>query len=108
MGTNFLERMTDAMAESLVGTDIKGAQNIKVLGHLTDPLTNSIINVSIFTMLIELFTKWFHEVPITIFLNNLEQSCFLVLFNKLMRLVKEFMKIQSLGICMNFEKPCLE
>ena len=70
MGTNFLERMTDAMAESLVGTDIKGAQNIKVLGHLTDPLTNSIINVSIFTMLIELFTKWFHEVPITNFLNN--------------------------------------
>ena len=49
MGTNFMERMTDAMAESLVGTDIKGAQNIKVLGHLTDPLTNSIINVSIFT-----------------------------------------------------------
>ena len=44
-----MERMTGAMAESLVGTDIKGAQNIKVLGHLTDPLTNSIINVSIFT-----------------------------------------------------------
>ena len=59
-----MERMTDAMAESLVGTDIKGAQNIKVLGHLTDPLTNSIINVSIFTMLIELFTEWFRGLPI--------------------------------------------
>ena len=65
-----MERMTDAMAESLVGTDIKGAQNIKVLGHLTDPLTNSIIKVSVFTMLI-VFTKWFHKFPITIFLNNL-------------------------------------
>ena len=58
-----MERMTDAMAESLVGTDIKGAQNIKVLGHLTDPLTNSIINVSI-------FTKWFHKFPIINLLNN--------------------------------------
>ena len=70
MGTNFMERMTDAMAESLVGTDIKGAQNIKVLGHLTDPLTNSIIKVSIFTMLI-LFIKWFYKFPITFLLNNL-------------------------------------
>ena len=64
-----MERMTDAMAESLVGTDIKGAQNIKVLGHLTDPLTNSIIKVSIFTTLI-VFTNWFHKFPIAIFLNN--------------------------------------
>ena len=70
MGTNFMERMTDAMAESLVGTDIKGAQNIKVLGHLTDPLTNSIIKVSIFTMLI-VFIKWFYKFPITFLLNNL-------------------------------------
>ena len=68
-----MERMTDAMAESLVGTDIKGAQNIKVLGHLTDPLTNSIIKVCIFTMLTWLivFTKCLHKFPITIFLNNL-------------------------------------
>ena len=65
-----MERMTGAMAESLVGTDIKGAQNIKVLGHLTDPLTNSIIKVSIFTMLI-VFIKWFYKFPITFLLNNL-------------------------------------
>ena len=65
-----MERMTDAMAESLVGTDIKGAQNIKVLGHLTDPLTNSIIKVNIFTMLI-VFIKWFYKFPITFLLNNL-------------------------------------
>ena len=71
-----MERMTGAMAESLVGTDIKGAQNIKVLGHLTDPLTNSIINVSIFTMSIELFTKWFHKFLIAIFLNNQNNLAF--------------------------------
>ena len=46
MGTHFLERMTDSMANGLVGKDIKGAKKIKILGHLTDPLTDSIIDVS--------------------------------------------------------------
>ena len=48
IGANFLERMTDAMADGLVGKDIKGAQKIKILGHITDPLTDSIIDVSWF------------------------------------------------------------
>ena len=46
MGTHFLERMTDLIANGLVGKDIKGAKKIKILGHLTDPLTDSIIDVS--------------------------------------------------------------
>ena len=46
MGTRFLERMTNSMANGLVGKDIKGAKKIKILGHLTDPLTDSIIDVS--------------------------------------------------------------
>ena len=97
-----MERMTGAMAESLVGTDIKGAQNIKVLGHLTDPLTNSIINVSIFTMSIKLFTKWFHKFPIINLLNNQNN---LVFYSIVQQSNKEFMKIQNSGICMNFVKP---
>ena len=46
MGSHFLERMTNAMANGLVGRDIMGAKKIKILGHLTDPLTDSIIDVS--------------------------------------------------------------
>ena len=46
MGSQFLERMTNAMANGLVGRDIMGAKKIKILGHLTDPLTDSIIDVS--------------------------------------------------------------
>merc|ERR1719203_1169011 len=45
MGTHFLERMTDLIANGLVGKDIKGAKKIKILGHLTDPLTDSIIDI---------------------------------------------------------------
>merc|ERR1711971_1156181 len=45
MGTHFLERMTDSIANGLVGKDIKGAKKIKILGHLTDPLTDSIIDI---------------------------------------------------------------
>merc|ERR1719291_903842 len=45
MGTHFLERMTDLIANGLVGKDIKSAKKIKILGHLTDPLTDSIIDI---------------------------------------------------------------
>ena len=39
--------MTDAMADGLIGKDIQGAKKIKILGHITDPLTDSIIDVSV-------------------------------------------------------------
>ena len=34
------------MADGLIGKDIQGAKKIKILGHITDPLTDSIIDVS--------------------------------------------------------------
>ena len=46
MGSHFLEKMTNTMANELVGGNIMGAKKIKILGHLTDPLTDSIIDVS--------------------------------------------------------------
>jgi len=33
------------MADVLIGKDIKGAKKIKILGHITDPLTDSIIDI---------------------------------------------------------------
>lgn len=40
-----MEKMTDGISESLAGRNTTGAK-VKVLGYITDPLTDSIIDVS--------------------------------------------------------------
>merc|ERR1712062_647261 len=43
-GVGFLEKMTDAMADNLVGSNVTGTK-IKILGYITDPVVDSIIEI---------------------------------------------------------------
>jgi len=43
-GVGFLEKMTDVMADNLVGSNVTGTK-IKILGYITDPVVDSIIEI---------------------------------------------------------------
>ena len=40
----FLEKMTDAMSDRIIGSNVTGTK-IKILGYITDPVVDSIIEV---------------------------------------------------------------
>ena len=40
----FLEKMTDAMSDRIIGSNVTGTK-IKILGYVTDPVVDSIIEV---------------------------------------------------------------
>ena len=64
-GIGYLERMTDAMADNLVGSNVTGTK-IKILGYITDPVVDSIIEVCSVLNLIytsKLFGRKFSFLP---------------------------------------------